>query len=98
MSPGKGQAPRFREAPLLDKAVFCAYNNSEERTTHTVSSSNYRMNMWQSHKVNRHLSGVAVDFFMGFAFAFLEVFRTMIVTVYFPMWKVRRIRITPFRE
>ncbi len=81
MSPGKGQAPRFRQAPLLDKAVFCAYNNSEERTTHTVSSSNYRMNMWQSHKVNRHLSGVAVDFFMGFAFR--EVSFTRIVIVHF---------------
>ena len=49
-------------------------------------------------KVCCHLVGVAADFLSCCVFAFLEVSRTMIVTVYFPIWKVRRIRITPFRE
>ena len=47
-----------------------------------------------------HLSGVAAAFFAFFAFAFLEVSLTMIVTVhFFFIWKVRRIRITsPLRR
>ncbi len=84
MSPGKGQAPRFRQAPLLDKTVFCAYNNSEERTTHTVSSSTVQM-LWLTPQNNRHFRGVAVAFFARFAFDFPEVSRTMIVTVHFLM-------------
>ena len=54
--------------------------------------------LWQSHKTCRHLCGVAADFLSCCVFAFLEVSRTMIVTVYFPIWKVRRIRITSFRR
>ena len=54
--------------------------------------------MWQGHKINRHFAGVAVDFLPLCAFAFLEVFRTITVTVNSPIWKVRRIRITPFRR
>ena len=46
-----------------------------------------------------HLSGVAAAFFAFFVFAFLEVSLTMIVTVHFFIWKVRRIRITsPLRR
>ncbi len=65
----------------IDKSARLPYNNSEERTTHTVSSSSYRVYLWQSHKVNRHFAGVAVDFFTGFAFR--EVSFTRIVIVHF---------------
>ena len=52
--------------------------------------------MWQSHKVNRHLSGVAVVFLAGFAF--LEVSLTKIVIVHFFIWKVIRIVTTSLSE
>ena len=35
---------------LIDEAASLAYNNNEERTTHTVSSSWFQQKMWQSHK------------------------------------------------
>ena len=74
-----------------------AYNNNEERTTHTVSSSSNWFNvLWQSHKVNRHLAGVAVVFLAGFAF--WEVSFTIIVIVHFLIWKVIRIRTTSLSE
>ena len=52
--------------------------------------------MWQSHKVNRHFTGVAVDFFAGFAF--WEVSFTIIVIVHFLIWKVIRIKTTSSPE
>jgi hypothetical protein len=81
---------------VIDKPVLQPYNDSEEQTTHTVSSSGYRLICGNATKNNRHLSGVAVAFFAFLAFAFLEVSRTIIVTVHFFMWKVKRIRTTPF--
>jgi len=81
----------------LDKTARCVYNNSEEQTTHTVSSSKLSVDVAKP-RIDRHFTGVAVDFLPLRVFAFLEVFRTMTVTVYFPMWKVRRIRITSFRR
>jgi hypothetical protein len=47
---------------------------------------------------SRHFTGVAAAFLSSCAFAFLEVSRTMIVTVHFLTWKVRRIRITSLRR
>ena len=52
--------------------------------------------MWQSHEINRHFWGVAVDFLAGFAF--LEVSITIIVTVHFLIWKVIRISTTSLPE
>ena len=83
----------------FDSGEKIRYNNSEERTTHTVSSS-----LWVyfccglCRKNSRHFAGVAAAFLSSCAFAFLEVFRTMIVTVHFLTWKVRRIRITSLRR
>ena len=57
------------------------------------------LNLWLTPQSDRHLSGVAVDFFSLCVFAFfLEVSCTIIVTVHFFTWKVRRIRTTPFRR
>ena len=79
--------------PRLDKRTAHGYNNSEEQTTHTVSSSK-SCEFVAKPRNCRHFCGVAADFLSCCVFAFLEVFRTIIVTVYFPMWKVRRIRIS----
>ena len=82
---------------MIDNGASLAYNNNEERTTHTVSSSSNWFNvLWQSHKVNRHLAGVAVVFLAGFAF--WEVSFTIIVIVHFLIWKVIRIRTTSLSE
>ena len=70
---------------LLDNGGTLDYNNSEEQTTHTVSSSNGKACMWQKPRSCRHFRGVAADFLSCCAFAFLEVSRTMIVTVHFLM-------------
>jgi hypothetical protein len=74
-------ANRLRVCCLL----FTVPYGREEQTTHTVSSSGYRLICGNAAKNNRHLWGVAVAFFAFCGLAFREVFRTMTVTVHFFM-------------
>jgi len=67
---------------------------SEPRTR--LAPQRYMLLLWQSHKVNRHLVGVAVDFLAGLAFR--EVSFTRIVIVHFFIWKVIRISTTSLSE
>ena len=55
-----------------------------------------RINLWQGHKVNRHLPEWRLSFLA--AFAFREVSSTISVTVNFLIWKVIRISPTSFSE
>ena len=55
-----------------------------------------RINLWQGHKVNRHLPEWRLSFLA--AFAFREVSTTISVTVNFLIWKVIRISPTSFSE
>lgn len=64
---------------------------NEERTTHAVALSRFAKVCDLHHRASRHLA--------EWRLFFLRCVSLMtIVTVYFPMWKVIRIRITPFRE
>ena len=92
----KSETEKNVGAERIDKSADAPYNNNEERTTHTVSSSGYQLNMWQGHKVNRHFAGVAVVFLAGLAFG--EVSFTRIVIVHFFIWKVIRISTTSLSE
>ena len=91
--------PRLNRGPgrfffqSLDKPAPSRYNKNEERTTHAVAPqfSLFSCDPFGSRK-QPSLGRVAVVFF-AFLFSF-----TMIVTVYFPMWKVIRIFPTSFRR
>ena len=54
----------------VDKTMRRPYNNSEEQTTHTVSSSLDQESMWLNHKTCCHFRGVAADFLSCCIFAF----------------------------
>ena len=66
----------------------------KSKPRNTVSSSRYGLVAQAANQPS--LVGVAVVFKPLCAFAFPEVSRTIIVTVHFLIWKVKRIRPTPF--
>ena len=54
----------------IDKSARLPYNNSEERTTHTVSSSSSSLYLWQSHKYLLSLGWSGGRFFIVLCLCF----------------------------